>query len=39
MSSKSHTIYRDVRSLAPVIAEFKAKTAVPTLGRLAGAFN
>ncbi len=36
MSSNNHTIYRDVRSLAPVVAELKAKTSVPAAGRLSG---
>jgi len=36
MSIKNCTIYRDVQSLAPVIQEFKAKTAVPLAGRLSG---
>ena len=32
----SHTIYRDVQSLAPVIAEFKARTSTPLATRFAG---
>ncbi|MCU0783811.1 MAG: hypothetical protein MUF81_07130 [Verrucomicrobia bacterium] len=32
----NHAIYRDVQSLAPVIEEFKAKTAVTVSGRLSG---
>ena len=36
MSNKNHTIYREVQSLAPVIQEFKAKTATSTTGRLSG---
>lgn len=36
MSSNNQTIYRDVQSLAPVVAELKAKTSVPAAGRLSG---
>jgi hypothetical protein len=36
MSSNSQPIYRDVQSLVPAMAEFKAKTAAPTAGRLSG---
>jgi hypothetical protein len=36
MSRNHPTIYRDVQALAPVIAQFKARTAAPPTGRPSG---